>query len=432
MYQNLGPCHGNLSEYDLAIAYSEKALDIQRRYFGEMSEQVAISMNNLGAEYARVGQYEKALALHQASLDIRKKIWGEESPEVAKALSNLAIVYSYLGDNAKAISINREVFAMRQKVLDGHDRVLIQSLGNLGAELLLADSLEAAKVVLREAIRRYHESQNSDQQFYHVYLHFARSWALTGQLDSSLTYIQLALELEIPGMKGKGKLEPVPENRLDQSAAVLNILEQKGQNLFTAGVSEAHFVAANTAFAQAAESLDRLRMRFGKQSKITLGTEATPLFESWIANNYKLFELTGDPRYVEMAWQAASRSKAFLLREQLYKQRNSSYAGIPDSLIQQEQNLQASITALLSLLQEHAQSESESDSLRIQTWKTSLLDLESKQVQLIARFKSEHPHYYREKFSLDIPDLDRLRQKLKKDDAKLLQYFRATGSIFFA
>ena len=430
IYQNLGPCHGNLSEFDQAITYSEKALAIQRQYYGEVSEQVTIAMNNLGAEYARIGKYEKALELHTQSLESRKKIWGAESPETAKALSNLAIVYSYQGDYEKAIGINRKVLAMRQKLLDEHDVVLIQSLGNLGAELLLADSLETAKKVLLEAVNRHQESQNPGRSFFHYYLHLSRAYALDSNLEASLKYMQLAMELEIPEMKGKGPLEPVPKNKLDQSAAVHNILEQKGQNLFMAGREKTDFIAANAAFAQAAESLDRLRMRFGKQSKITLGTEAASLFESWVANNYRLFELTGDNRYIEQAWQAASRSKAFLLREQLYKQRKSSYAGVPDSLVRKEQQLQARISLLLSKLQGHDDPGSEADSLRMQTWKTDLIELENQQARLIRLFRQKHPQYYREKFSLEAPDLERLQHKLGKEKIKMLQYFRAKNHLY--
>ena len=66
-------------------------------------QQVAQSYNGIGAVYHSLGQYERALEYYQKYLDITIKISGQESPDVAKSYSSIGVVYRSLGQHEQAI-----------------------------------------------------------------------------------------------------------------------------------------------------------------------------------------------------------------------------------------------------------------------------------------------------------------------------------------
>ena len=430
IFQNLGPCLSNLGEYDLAIRYSEKALNIYRNYYGEESENVIFTLNNLASDYSRMGEYAKAIELYLQSIASRRKVFGEESLEVSQAYMNLAVTHSLNGDSEKAIALNRKALKIRNKMVAPDHPEVIAVLSNLGAELAIVDSLDEAKRVLLEVINQSNKVGESNRNLINTWLYMAQVLTKQKQLDSAMLYIQKALMYEIPEMREKRWDEPVPEELLDKSTFVLNILERKALTISQLGESVLQLETANMMFNQAAISLDKLRMRMGTLSKRVLRNEMEALFQAWLTNNHRLFELTGDQVYLRQAWEVASRSSAFILREQLYKQKERSFAGLPDSLIAKERLIQRNIAKLKSSTQQFAQSTKSIDSIKVQRWQSRLLELEEHQAALIALYKTTYPHYYKEKYSLAPPSLKRLKQKLAENQLAFIQYFRSEKGLF--
>ncbi len=60
-YNNLGIIYNELGEYDDAIAYHEKALDLRKKGKNKDAYPIAISNNNLAVVYKNAKQYERAL-----------------------------------------------------------------------------------------------------------------------------------------------------------------------------------------------------------------------------------------------------------------------------------------------------------------------------------------------------------------------------------
>ena len=102
-YNNIGIVYYNLGEYDKALEYYFKALEIQKAVLGEKHRDTAVSYNNIGAVYQNLGDYDKALEYHNKALEIRKEVLEEKHSDTAISYGNIGAVYGNLGDYDKAL-----------------------------------------------------------------------------------------------------------------------------------------------------------------------------------------------------------------------------------------------------------------------------------------------------------------------------------------
>jgi tetratricopeptide (TPR) repeat protein len=75
-----------------------KALEINKRSFGEDHVQYARSLENLSIVLRNLGDYEGAKKGYLKALEINKRSFGEDHVEYARTLENLSGVLLILGD----------------------------------------------------------------------------------------------------------------------------------------------------------------------------------------------------------------------------------------------------------------------------------------------------------------------------------------------
>ena len=101
-YNCLGSSLSHTENYDLALEYLGKALDIRRSIDGEQGLETALSYNNIGNIYSILGHYTEAIDFYQKALNIRLR-YGSETEMVAGSYHNIASIMSKQGDYAKAL-----------------------------------------------------------------------------------------------------------------------------------------------------------------------------------------------------------------------------------------------------------------------------------------------------------------------------------------
>ena len=102
-YNNIGIVYSELSEYDKALEYFFKALDIVKKDLGETHSYTALSFNNIGTVYYNKGDYEMALEHYFKALDIDEKVLGKDHPQLATYYNNIGMAYSGQGNYDKAL-----------------------------------------------------------------------------------------------------------------------------------------------------------------------------------------------------------------------------------------------------------------------------------------------------------------------------------------
>ncbi|CAF1583027.1 unnamed protein product, partial [Rotaria sp. Silwood1] len=104
VYTNLGLVYTAKGNLDLAIKQYEKALEIFILNYGnENHKNVATTYNNLGLVYAKQQNYELALANHQKALKINEQILPKDHPSFAITYSGIAGIYFRNNDYDRAI-----------------------------------------------------------------------------------------------------------------------------------------------------------------------------------------------------------------------------------------------------------------------------------------------------------------------------------------
>ncbi|MCP4106229.1 MAG: tetratricopeptide repeat protein [Desulfobacteraceae bacterium] len=98
-YNNLGEAYRALGEYGKAIGYFERALDIDLKNFGDNHPNVEIRYNNLGSAYYNMGEYEKAVKHFERTLEILIQFMGHEHPNTKTAQNNLEIARKALASS---------------------------------------------------------------------------------------------------------------------------------------------------------------------------------------------------------------------------------------------------------------------------------------------------------------------------------------------
>ena len=133
-YNNIGNVYRKLGDYDKALEYHFKALEIRKSLLRENNSDTAMSYINIGAVYDELGDYDKALEYDFKALEIYKAVLGENHPDTAMSYNNIGIVYSILGDYGKALEYHFKSLEIQKVVLGENHPETAGSYNNIGLD----------------------------------------------------------------------------------------------------------------------------------------------------------------------------------------------------------------------------------------------------------------------------------------------------------
>jgi tetratricopeptide (TPR) repeat protein len=131
-YNNIGSVYRNMGEYSKALSFYEKDLEICQKSLLPNHLNLALSYNNIGGVYLNMGEYSKALSFHGKSLEIYEKTLPPNHPDLATSYSNIGGVYLNMGEYSKALSFYEKSLEIWQKTLPPNHPDLAQSYNNIG------------------------------------------------------------------------------------------------------------------------------------------------------------------------------------------------------------------------------------------------------------------------------------------------------------
>jgi tetratricopeptide (TPR) repeat protein len=112
----LGDLLHYMGEYEKALEYLQRSLNIRLKIYGEEHPDVAETYNSIGYAYVIKGEYEKALEYYKKTLAIGLKIYGEEHPNVATSYNGIGHVYGDKGEHEKQVEYYKKALAIRLKI----------------------------------------------------------------------------------------------------------------------------------------------------------------------------------------------------------------------------------------------------------------------------------------------------------------------------
>jgi tetratricopeptide (TPR) repeat protein len=131
-YNNIGAVYHKVGDYPKALSSYEEALAIQQKSLPPNYPDLANSYNNIGAVYQKVGDYLKAFSFYEKALSIKQQSLPPTHPYLASSYNNIGVVYDDVGEYPKALSFYQEALSIQQKSLPPNHPDLASSYNNIG------------------------------------------------------------------------------------------------------------------------------------------------------------------------------------------------------------------------------------------------------------------------------------------------------------
>ena len=131
-YNNLGMVYRELGDPFKSLDFLEKALSIWQALFGENHPFVAVSYDNVGVAYGEIGNLGKELELTKRALEVRRRLYGDNSPEVARSYNNVGTTYVELGLYQKALDYENNALQILLKNYGENHPTVAASFNNVG------------------------------------------------------------------------------------------------------------------------------------------------------------------------------------------------------------------------------------------------------------------------------------------------------------
>jgi len=193
---NLGEARREKGEYDKAIAYLEKALNIDLKIFGSNHPDVATAYNNLGLAWDSKGEYDKAIAYYEKALNIDLKVFGNNHSDVARDYNNLGQAWDSKNEYKKAILYYKKalnIYLFRKEPLN--IVVICNSLGSAWKEEGEYDkAIEYYELSLNILIILF---GNEHPSVVVVSNKLGLAWREKGEYEKAIEYYEKALNIDL-------------------------------------------------------------------------------------------------------------------------------------------------------------------------------------------------------------------------------------------
>ncbi|MBU7045911.1 MAG: tetratricopeptide repeat protein [Theionarchaea archaeon] len=188
-YNNLGLVYAHKGQWDTAIDYYEKSLEI----FENLGDIYGIGQmyGNLGLVYAHKGQWDTAIDYYEKSLEIKEKIGHIHG--ISQTYNNLGLVYYRKGQWDTAIDYYEKSLEIKEKLGDIHG--IGQTYGNLGLVYCRKGQWDTA-IDYYEKDLEISEKIGDIHGISQTYISLGSLYADKGQWDASIEYYEKSLEIK--------------------------------------------------------------------------------------------------------------------------------------------------------------------------------------------------------------------------------------------
>ena len=132
VYSNIGGVYKNMGEYSKALEFYEKSRQIIEKALSPNHPSLATSYNNIGTVYNSMGEYSKALEFYEKAHRIYEKALPPNHPDLATSYNNIGGVYEDMGKYSKALEFYEKSHQIREKALPPNHPDLATSYNNIG------------------------------------------------------------------------------------------------------------------------------------------------------------------------------------------------------------------------------------------------------------------------------------------------------------
>ncbi|MBN8680324.1 MAG: CHAT domain-containing protein [Chitinophagales bacterium] len=385
-YHNIGSCYTDLGEHSKALPYLLKGLEIRKRTLGEKNPFVYRSLTNIGNVFYRLKDYENAICYYFDALEVQKSNYGESHPDISTTYINLA----------QSFRLNNQ-----------YDVAFYYYM--------------AAKYNISN-FKELEKDYNIE-----IYSSLGKYYFEKSKIDSAIYFYKKSIDFN--NYQEKLDLNAVPN--LEYFISSMNELSYIYQLLFDSSGYKLMLDSSVDYIINSIKCIDFIQIKnYDNSSKSFHHSQNYPIYEQAISVSLLKADVDHNDTLRHNTFTYAEKSKAALLQAQIKAADALAFAGIPDSLLEQEHNLRIDITwrekQRQSLL-DKGLTETDTNVLRISG---IVFDLKQQYETLKKRFETECPDYYRLKYDLSTVPLAYVQDTLLQKDQALLEYFTGDSSLF--
>ena len=153
----LGSTYQNLREYDFALLYHSRALNL--RESSQNIDQRSIAINLLGLANVYWGQQNlsEALIYAQRALTLNRSVPSDNNPYIATNLAVLANIYHHSGDDTYALIFAKQALTLLEHSPASDSSLLVALLNNIGTIQATAGLFDDARLTFIRLLHIYEE-----------------------------------------------------------------------------------------------------------------------------------------------------------------------------------------------------------------------------------------------------------------------------------
>ncbi len=459
--ESMGVLRHSIGDYRSAEHYYLQTLELRRAVLGEEHPHYSATLGNLAALLQAQGENSRAEALLLQSLEIHQRVSGENDPHCAHALNNLGLLYRYTKEYEKSENCYlraQKIYAARHG--EQHEDYA-RTFGNLAdlyfmqnklqkSEQMHLQALSIKKNILGETHADYISSLVDLGNTYTAMRDFAK--AESYYLQSLHLYVSSGIgaqhQKQIATLNGLAEVYALSQrpaqawDYLLQSMRTntgIDNLQRDGdwsqafssEGLYSFSEASNSLQLAFDLFLQAADIkraarvcelslqlLQRQRQRFSIEGD---KLQALQRSSEWVARSLQTLDTENE---VARAFAVCESNKSVLLLESLSSSENSALAFLPDTLREQERNLQEQYTNLKAALAQERDKQQRDSLQRLFT------DINLRIDQFKRQIEQEQPRYAAIKYGQSQPASLLQIQSLLDAETAILEYVLTDSFVY--
>lgn len=419
----LGQVYSSTGKYAQAEEQLKMALAIRQDKLPETHELIAASYNDLGLAYSQT-DVDKAIDYFDKAIEMYATLHGADHPKIAITNTNLGMAYRSLKLYGDAITNFEEALKVWQAVYSQPHPSQAFVFLNLGQTYAIMGDLQPALEYYEKGLAIYkstHGKKHPDIAY--AYNLIGKVKVTQRKFDEALANYQQAIIANV------GSFNSIDINDNPEGTDFYNGNQLLYSIMYKAQALEGRYFGKTLRqkdLEQAIKNLqncdlliDRLRQQTNNESdKITLGAIANEVYADGARIGHELSEVAfrRRPRYRELSFYFAEKSKSAVLLDAISDTNAKSFAGIPDELLEEERGLKSAL-ALVNQKLAQKPTEEEEKYLREtafhlnQSYQTFVKDLEI-----------QYPEYFNLKYNSSSPSIEQVQNLLPQNTA-VLSYF---------
>nr|WP_286670456.1 CHAT domain-containing protein [Fodinibius salsisoli] len=434
-FNNMAITYYYQGDYQRALDHMKNATQVLADFHGENHRLVAAGYNNVGIVYSEMDELDKATDYLKKALAIKKKLLDNGHPDIAIAYQNLGAIHYDMGQYDEAITHYKQAESLYlDHFPEGHPE-LANTYANLGQAYANKQSYDKALDYYQQDLQINLDKLRADHPFIgDTYTKIGETHGMAGNYEQALKYFRQAADIFIRGSGSEVAAQQLPIEEVLYPTQLVETLQQQARVL----QKYADQSGETSPLKQAMQTYLKLTQLVGdlqksyhrKTSKLQLRKRSAEIYKQGFTTACQLLQKTGNADYKEYAFYFAEKSSGQLLLEQLQHLQARKFAGVPDTLIEQEYELKSRLTTLQEKLKVQAEPSQSTDSLRRRSLEDSLFHSRQALTQHMEQVEQGYPSYYELMYQPLVVRAAEVRRKMLAGNQTMIRYFWGSDDLY--